>query len=74
MLFVILAWVAAALMTLVVLGFCAYELTWKLKRLRVDADRLQGTIRDLSAMQVELQHLQLRAGELAAPAPTPRGD
>jgi type II secretory pathway component PulM len=69
--YVILAWVGAVVVTLVILGFCAYELSWKLKRLRTDAERLQGTVQELAAMQTQLQRLQLRA---TSSAPTPTGD
>jgi hypothetical protein len=37
----IAAWCAAATVALVVLGFCAYEIRWKTKRLRGDLQTLQ---------------------------------
>lgn len=36
----VVAWIAAAVFAAAVLGFCAYELTWKARRLRGDLDRL----------------------------------
>jgi hypothetical protein len=36
----VVAWIAAAVFAAAVLGFCAYELTWKTRRLRGDLDRL----------------------------------
>jgi hypothetical protein len=63
-LYVILAWIAAVLVTVVVLGFCAYELTWKLRRLRGDAEKLQKTIGQLAEMQLELNVIQQRASAL----------
>jgi hypothetical protein len=61
---VILAWVLALLAAMVILGFCAYELTWKLRRLRTDADKLERTVADLAAVQAELNAIQQRAAGL----------
>ena len=36
------AWIAAVLIAAVVLGFCAYELSWKAKRLQRDLRALQS--------------------------------
>ncbi len=41
----IAAWGAAVLLAVVVLGFCAYEINWKAKRLQRDLRRLQGAER-----------------------------
>ena len=35
-------WIGAVVLAAVVLGFCAYELTWKSKRLTADLERLAG--------------------------------
>ena len=67
MLVVILSWVFALVVTLVILGFCAYELTWKLRRLRGDADRLSQTVADLVALQSRLANVQLRAAAVTPP-------
>jgi hypothetical protein len=45
------AWLGAAAVALVVLGFCAYELLWKSRR-------LQGDLRELAALAVSMQELQ----------------
>ena len=45
------AWGAAVLIVVVVLGFCAYEISWKAKRLRTDLQALQGTVDQLSRLQ-----------------------
>jgi outer membrane murein-binding lipoprotein Lpp len=52
----IAAWGAAAVVALVVLGFCAYEILWKTKR-------LQGDLRTLDALADQLTELR---GQLAA--------
>jgi outer membrane murein-binding lipoprotein Lpp len=44
-------WVGAVVLALVVLGFCAYEIVWKLRRLGRDVE-------DLQALQVKLTGLQ----------------
>ena len=54
MLAVILAWSFAVLAAAVVLGFCAYELGWKVGRLRGDAEQLQRTIGELNSLQGRL--------------------
>jgi hypothetical protein len=63
-LYVILGWVGAVLVALAILGFCAYELSWKLRRLRVDVTKLQGTVQELTLVQVQLATLQLRGDGL----------
>ena len=45
------AWIGAVVVALVVLGFCAYELAWKSRRLRRDVAGLQS----LNAQLAELQ-------------------
>lgn len=61
------AWAAAAVVALVVLGFCAYELAWKSKRLRGDlrelqelAGRAQLLRSDLAAVQERIATTGLR--------------
>lgn len=51
----IAAWGLALVVALVVLGFCAYEIGWKAKR-------LQSDLRDLTAVSDQLQSLR---GQLA---------
>ncbi len=64
MLAVILACVFAVLVAAVVLGFCGYELHWKLTRLRRDADRLQQTVAELGALSGALAQVQQRLAEV----------
>jgi outer membrane murein-binding lipoprotein Lpp len=45
------AWLGAVVIAVVVLGFCAYELAWKLRRLRRDVAQLQV----LNGQLVDLQ-------------------
>ena len=47
-------WIGAVVMAAVVLGFCAYELVWKSKRLAADLGRLAGASARLSELQREL--------------------
>lgn len=64
------AWVAAAVVAVVVLAFCAYEITWKSRRLRTDLATLQrlgtaaaGLQTDVAAAQDRLAAVQRsRAG------------
>ncbi|HKC29056.1 MAG TPA: hypothetical protein VKB75_13675 [Jatrophihabitans sp.] len=56
------AWIAAVLIALVVLGFCAYEITWKADRLRRDMARLQARSAELGALGVRLREARERAG------------
>ncbi len=49
----IAAWIAAAVIAIVLLGFCAYEIGWKAKRLQAD-------IADLLTLSTQVD--QLRAG------------
>ena len=61
------AWIGAAVVAVVVLGFCAYELSWKARRLRRDLAQLQelnGQLVDvqggISAAQARLSAAGLR--------------
>lgn len=56
----IAAWGAAVLIAVVVLGFCAYEISWKADRLRRDMRKLQATADELSALRAELSAVQER--------------
>lgn len=47
-------WVGAVVLALVVLGFCAYELAWKLRRLGRDVERLQEVGSRLTDLQVSV--------------------
>jgi hypothetical protein len=56
----IAAWGAAALVALVVLGFCAHEIAWKTKRLRGDLRQLQGAAEQLSELRGRVAEAQER--------------
>ena len=56
----IAAWGIAAAVTLVVLGFCGYELAWKTKRLRGDLQSLQGLADQLTELRRQLGEAQER--------------
>jgi hypothetical protein len=56
----VVAWGAAALITVVVLGFCAYEIVWKTKRLRRDVRELQDVADRLGQLRTQLADAQQR--------------
>jgi hypothetical protein len=55
------AWLFAVLVALVVLGFAAYELSWKSRRLLADSNRLNRLISDLGGVSADLQRAADRA-------------
>lgn len=58
-----IGWIAvggAVIVAIVVLGFCAYELHWKLSRLRADLNRVQTLSGELSAVVGQLTEAQSR--------------
>jgi hypothetical protein len=56
----IIAWGAAVLVAVVVLGFCAYEISWKAKRLRGDLGRLQTVADQLNGLRRQVAEVQER--------------
>jgi hypothetical protein len=56
----IVAWCVAAALALVVLGYCAYEIIWKTKRLQRDARQLQVLADRLTELRGELAEIQQR--------------
>ena len=60
------AWIAALLVAAVVLGYCAYEIVWKTKRLRGDLAGLQGSAAQLTALQGALAGTQQRLAAVRA--------
>jgi hypothetical protein len=54
------AWCAAVLIALVVLGFCAYEISWKARRLQRDLRGLQSLAGELSALRARVAEAQER--------------
>jgi hypothetical protein len=55
-----LAWGAAVVLALVVLGFAGYEIWWKAARLRGELDRLLTVGDTLQAIQGEVAAVQQR--------------
>lgn len=56
-----IGWIAlgvALLVTIVVLGFCAYELRWKVARVRSDLERMQTLSGDLRTVLRQLTEAQ----------------
>ncbi|WP_375476075.1 hypothetical protein [uncultured Jatrophihabitans sp.] len=64
------AWIAAAVVAVVVLGVGVYEIGWKTKRLRGDLRQLQGLTGELDALLGQLARVQQR---LAAAASAGKG-
>jgi hypothetical protein len=60
---VLLVWIGAVLVAAVVLGFCAYELTWKGKRLQRDLAVLTGMSDSLAALQEQVAAVRRRMNE-----------
>jgi len=61
----IAAWCFAAVLALVVLGFCSYEIFWKAQRLQRDLARLQrmsGQVVELRGQLAEAQQRVSAAG------------
>ena len=56
----IAAWGAAVLVAAVVLGFCAYEINWKAKRLQHDLRGLQDLAGQLGQLRARLAETQER--------------
>ena len=49
------------MLALVILGFCAYEIIWKMRRLGRDVETLQGLQVQLSALQAQVATAQTTA-------------
>jgi outer membrane murein-binding lipoprotein Lpp len=56
----IIAWLAAAVVAVVVLGFCAYELRWKVRRVRTDLGQLLADAETLDQLRDGIADAQLR--------------
>jgi hypothetical protein len=54
------AWLAALVVALVVLGFCAYEISWKSKRLQADLRKLQSLADEVAELRGGLAAAQER--------------
>jgi outer membrane murein-binding lipoprotein Lpp len=57
-------WIGAGVLALLVLGFCAYELSWKIRRLRREGARMQALAARAQTLQGEVAALQQRAAQL----------
>ncbi|MHA3703374.1 hypothetical protein ACXR2U_14445 [Jatrophihabitans sp. YIM 134969] len=57
-------WVGAVVLGLVILGFCAYEIIWKLRRLGRDVEDLQGLQTRLAALQRQVATAQTTAATI----------
>lgn len=61
----VLAWSGAAVLALVVLGFCAYEIVWKANRLRSDLAGLQALQAQLDGLRDDAAATSARLAQLA---------
>jgi outer membrane murein-binding lipoprotein Lpp len=59
------AWIGAVVLAAVVLGFCAYEVTWKGKRLTSDLERLEALSEKLAVLQREVEAAQAAGDRLS---------
>ncbi len=55
------AWIGVALVALIVLGFCAYEIVGKSRRLRREMRRLEAATARLQTLRDDLVAAQQRA-------------
>jgi hypothetical protein len=67
------AWSFAVVFAVVVLGFVAYEVSWKARRLTADRDRLNLLVSELQDVAADLQNAGERARAMTArPAAHPQ--
>lgn len=57
------AWIGAGVLALVILGFCAYEVTWKGKRLAADLQKLNAATAQVAGLQKQLADVQRRLAD-----------
>lgn len=57
-------WIGAAVLAVLVLAFCAYEIAGKARRLRTEGDRMRALGERVQAMQADVAALQQRAAQL----------
>ena len=65
-------WIFAVVFAIVVLGFAAYELTWKMRRLNADKAKLDRVVVELNGLAGQLQTAADRAARLRPPNEAPR--
>ncbi len=70
---VAVVWGVAILVAVVVAGFCAYEVQWKVARLRADVAALDSTVAALADLQAKLQAASARASALSTSPASRRG-
>lgn len=58
-------WIGAGAIGVVVLAFCAYEVTWKTHRVQRDLAQLTGLNEQLAAVQRDVQTVQRRIADAA---------
>jgi type VI protein secretion system component VasK len=56
----LIAWLVALAVAVLVLGFCAYEVGWRTRRLRTDLARLQDLGAELAAVATRVAALRDR--------------
>lgn len=56
----LIVWAAALVVAAVVLGFCAYEISWKARRMRDDLGKLRGLAERLAQLQADAAAAQQR--------------
>lgn len=61
---VLFVWIGAVVLGCVVVAFCAYEISWKSKRLRTDLAKLAGLQATLAGLQDEVAATQRRMTEM----------
>ena len=62
-------WIGVVVLAAVVLGYCAYEVSWKARRLRRDLESLAELGARAQALAVEAEALQQRLASVAATHP-----
>lgn len=60
---VLFTWIGAVVFAVVILGFCAYELSWKSKRLHSDLSKLAALSNQLTDLQDEVSAARSRMAE-----------
>ena len=50
----VIVWAAVAVFGVIILGFCGYEIRWKLARLSADTARLSRVVDELGTIEADL--------------------
>jgi hypothetical protein len=59
------AWIFAALLMVVILGYCGYEISWKANRLRGDLAQAEDDAKRLDGLRAHLIDARQRLGRAA---------